>query len=118
MKSIITKKGIKMGKMSREKGKKGEREVASFLKSYGYDARRGQQFCGIEGDADVIGLPGIHIEVKRTETLKLYDAMYQSKRDAKEGEIPTVWHRKNECKWVVILDADDFMKIYKEAKDD
>lgn len=107
-----------MGRMSKEKGKRGEREIASFLKAYGYDARRGQQFCGIEGDADVIGLPGIHIEVKRTETLKLYDAMYQSKRDAKEGEIPTVWHRKNECKWVVILDADDFMKIYKEAKDD
>jgi len=107
-----------MGRMSKEKGKRGEREIASFLKAYGYDARRGQQFCGIEGDADVIGLPGIHIEVKRTETLRLYDALYQSKRDAKDGETPTVWHRKNDCKWVVILDADDFMKIYKEAKDD
>lgn len=107
-----------MGKMSREKGKKGEREVASILKFHGYDARRGQQFCGIEGDADVIGLPGIHIEVKRTETLKLYDALYQSKRDAKKGEIPTVWHRRNNCKWVVIMDAEDFLNIYKEANND
>lgn len=107
-----------MGKMSRDKGKRGEREVASMLRDYGYDGKRGQQFCGINGDADVVGLPGIHIEVKRVETLRLYDALYQSRRDAKEDEVPTVWHRKNDCEWVVILSAHDFVKMYKEAKDD
>lgn len=106
-----------MGKASRDKGKRGEREVASLLREYGYDAHRGQQFCGANGDADVIGIPGIHIEVKRTEALHLWDVMSQSKHDAREGEIPTVWHRKNDCKWVVILDAEDFIKIWKENKD-
>ena len=101
-----------MGKASREKGKRGEREVASFLKDYGYDARRGQQYAGINGDADVIGLPGIHIEVKRTERFDLYGSLSQSKRDAKDGEIPTVWHRKNNCPLVVIMDANDFMRMY------
>ena len=105
-----------MGKMSRNKGKAGEREVASFLRDYGYDARRGQQYAGIHGDADVIGLPGIHIEVKRTERLDLYGALDQSRRDAKEGELPTVWHRKNNCRLVVIIDADDFMKLYGEKQ--
>ena len=48
---------------SNQKGKKGERELAAILKSYGYeDSRRGQQYCGSNGDADVVGLPGIHIE--------------------------------------------------------
>lgn len=51
---------------SNQKGKKGERELAAILKSYGYeDSRRGQQYCGSNGDADVVGLPGIHIECKR-----------------------------------------------------
>ena len=46
-----------MGKMQREKGKRGERELAGILRDYGYNCRRGQQYCGTSGDADVIGLP-------------------------------------------------------------
>ena len=72
-----------MGKSQREKGKRGERELAGRLRDHGYDCRRGQQFCGISGDADVIGLPGIHIECKRVERLNLQEAMEQSKRDAR-----------------------------------
>lgn len=55
---------------SNRKGKEGERELANLLKSHGYDCRRGQQFCGSNGDADVVGLPGIHIECKRVEKRK------------------------------------------------
>ena len=54
-----------MGKAQREKGKRGERELAGILRDYGYNCRRGQQYCGTSGDADVIGLPDVHIEVKR-----------------------------------------------------
>ena len=103
-----------MGKMSREKGKRGERELASKLREFGYNARRGQQYCGVNGDADVVGLPGMHIEVKRTERLQLYDALNQSKRDAKSYEIPCVMYRKNNSEWVTILPLDRFMEIYRE----
>ena len=41
------------GKRSRNKGKAGERELAGVLRDYGYDCRRGQQFCGSNGDAAV-----------------------------------------------------------------
>ena len=99
---------------SRQKGCRGERELSSKLREYGYDCRRGQQYCGIQGNADIEGLPGIHIECKRVERLNLEDAMAQSKRDAREGEIPTVFHRKNNCKWLVTLDLEDFMKLYNE----
>lgn len=103
-----------MGKSSRDKGKRGERYVAQFLRDYGYDARRGQQFAGINGDADVVGLPGIHIEVKFVEKLNIVDAYDQSKRDAREGEIPTVWHKRSRCPLLVTMLADDFMKMYGE----
>lgn len=42
---------------SRSKGAVGEREVAGILRGYGYKARRGQQYSGANGDADVVGLP-------------------------------------------------------------
>lgn len=99
---------------SREKGAKGERELARKLKEYGYDCRRGQQYCGANGDADVVGLPKIHIECKRVERLNLYDAMAQAKHDARDGETPAVFHRKNHCNWLVTMELDDFIKIYRE----
>ena len=80
---------------SKQKGARGERELSSKLKEYGYETRRGQQYCGANGDADVVGLPGIHIECKRVERLNLYDAISQAKADAKNNEIPTVFHRKD-----------------------
>lgn len=104
-----------MGKSQREKGKRGERELARKLREYGYDARRGQQYCGVSGDADVIGLPGVHIEVKRTERLSLYDALSQAKSDARPGEMPIVAHRRNNCEWVVIQPLEDWIRIYCEC---
>ena len=101
-------------KNSRNKGAAGERELASKLRYYGFDTRRGQQYCGANGDADVVGLPGIHIECKRVEHLNLYNAVSQSKSDAREGELPAVFHRKNNCKWLVTMELDDWMEIYQE----
>lgn len=109
-------KGHVMGRMSRNKGKVGEREIAHILQERGYDAHRGQQFCGANGDADVVGLPGVHIEVKRTESLSLYAALEQSTNDAREGEIPVVFHRKNHQKWVAIMELDNFLNMYEEAR--
>ena len=103
------------GKMSKDKGKRGERELAKILKGFGYDTRRGQQYCGANGDADVVGLPGIHIECKRVEKLNLYDALDQAARDAKGEELPAVFHRKNDCKWIVSMYLEDWERIYKES---
>mgnify|MGYP003303482923 CR=1 FL=1 len=68
---------------------------------------------GLEGE-DVVGLDYIHIECKRVQNLNLYDAMEQSKRDSKEGQSPAVFHRKNNKKWLVTMELDDFMKLYNE----
>lgn len=97
---------------SRSKGARGERELAGILREYGYPCRRGQQYSGANGDADVVGLPGIHIEVKRRERLEIYDAIAQAVRDARENEKPAVFHRKNNCEWLVTMRLDDFMKLY------
>lgn len=106
-----------MAKNSKQKGKTGELELAKKLREHGYAVRRSVQYNGKEeeGQADLLGLPNIHIECKRTERLNLYDAVDQAKRDsAGTGNIPAVFHRKNHCDWVVILPLDEFMNLYRE----
>lgn len=98
---------------SRQKGKRGELEAAKVLKTYGYETRRGQQFSGANGDADVVGLPGIHLEIKRVEKLNISKAMQQSIQDAKDGEMPVVMHRKNRETWLVTMPLRVFMVLYK-----
>lgn len=71
---------------SREKGKRGERELAGELRRHGYDARRGQQYCGANGDADVVGLSGLHIECKRVERLVPFPVSWTVKMKKKQKE--------------------------------
>ena len=71
------------GRMSREKGKRGERYVSHLLQERGFDTSRSAQFCGKTGQAaDVVGLPHIHIEVKFQERMTLYDWMRQAVEDS------------------------------------
>ena len=103
-----------MAKNSREKGQKGELELAKILREHGYSVRRGQQYCGSNGDADVVGLPYVHIECKRVEKLNLDSAMSQARSDAREGEIPCVMHRKNYEDWKVTMLLEDWIELYRE----
>ena len=99
---------------SRNKGAAYERHVAGLFRTYNYKARRGQQFSGLNGDADVVGVPYIHIECKAVERLNLYDAIAQAKRDARKGELPVVIHKKNYCNDLVTMEFEDWIKLYTE----
>ena len=99
-----------MGRMSKNKGKRGELELSHWLTKRGHPARRGQQFQGSPDSPDVIceSLP-IHIECKRTEALRIYDALEQAQEDS---DLPgVVFHRRNSRDWLVVLDADDFLGL-------
>ena len=107
-----------MAPNSKQKGKRFELELAHRFRDHGYDARRTAQYCGNTGDAsDVVGLPGIHVEAKRQETMRLYDWMAQAKADAAaggEGRLPAVFHRKNNSEVLVTMELDAWMQIYRE----
>ena len=92
---------------SRTKGANGERELAQLLRNQGHiDARRGQQYSGLNGDADVVGLQGVHIECKRVERFTDEPALKQAERDARAGEVPVVIYRRNNERWKVVLRQD------------
>lgn len=104
---------------SRQKGAEFERKLAKLFREYGYeDSRRGCQFNGMNGDADVVGLDGVHVEAKAVENLSIYKAMEQSKRDAREGEMPVVIHKKNYKEILVTMQFDTFMKLYQKGHND
>ena len=100
---------------SKQKGKRGELEVANILKNYGYDTRRSAQYCGNTGEAaDVVGVSGLHIEVKRIESFRDEASLQQAERDAKKGELPIVFYRRSREKWKVALRMDLFMIVWNE----
>ena len=101
-----------MGRMSRQKGKRGEREAAAELGAIlGVEARRGVQYQGGPDSPDVV-LPGvpIHVEAKRVEALNVYKAIEQASADA-GGKIPLVWHRRNGKPSVLIIETSRILDL-------
>jgi len=99
---------------SKNKGKRGELQVAKMLRDQGLPARRGQQYCGIEG-VDVAGPEGYHFEVKWVEKLNVYGAMKQALEDARPGEVPVVAHKKNREEWLATMRLADLIELIKEV---
>lgn len=101
---------------SKAKGARFERHLASKFREHGFDARRTAQYCGNTGDAaDIVGLPGIHVEAKHCEAMRLYEWMSQAIRDAqKSGNIPAVFHKKNNADILVTMRLEDWMHLYRE----
>jgi Holliday junction resolvase len=91
--------------MSREKGKRGEREVAAIISDLlGVSASR--RVRQREGDSDILGVPGWCIEVKRWGSLHACEvnrawaqAVEQAQRD---GGIPALFFRANYQPWRVM----------------
>ena len=103
---------------SRNKGKKGELEIVHVLKDLGFaEVRRGQQFSGANGDADVVGIKGIHIEVKRRERTDIHNWLCQAIQDAREGELPVVFHRRNHEEWKASCRLCDFTELIKAKEE-
>lgn len=112
-------KGVKdtSGKASQRKGADGERELAAVLREYGYEIKRGGSMSFGEVP-DLVGLPGVHIEVKRCEQVRLSEWMQQAERDSqhfKDG-LPAVFHRRSREGWRVTMNLADFMRLYDRQK--
>jgi len=100
---------------SKTKGKTGELEFSRLCRSEGYETRRTAQYCGNTGEAaDIVGLPHVHVEVKRVERLNINDAMRQSIHDSDGKTIPIVAHRRNHSDWFITMRAADWFTLYRE----
>ena len=106
-----------MGKPSRDKGKRGEREFAAVLIDHGFTARRGVQYSGGVDSPDVIctELHDVHFEVKRVEKPNLKAAYAQAFQDAGIKE-PVVVTRQNGQQWMTYCSAAYFIGLQARIK--
>jgi hypothetical protein len=101
---------------SRAKGKAGELEAAHYLADlFRLPVRRGQQFRGGPDSPDVIGLRGLHVEVKRAKKLNLDAALEQSAGETATDEVPILLHRSNRKRWKLTIYADDLLRFLDAA---
>lgn len=101
-----------IGRSNRDRGAAAERQVRDLFRALGFDAvRRGHVF---DHESDVVGVPGIHIEVKYQKKPALWSWIYQSKAEAatKNDGQPVVWFRKPGENWHVIVTGKLFMEMY------
>lgn len=108
-----------MGKInSRRKGAVGERAFRDQLRDAGYcKAYRTAQFCGSTVSMDVTcpELPDIHWEVKNVESGNPYTWLDQAIRDSKRIRYPVVAHKRNNRRWIAILELRDLLDIIRRS---
>lgn len=107
---------------SRNKGKRGEREVVTLFKDFGFDARRTAQVDGgLTADVLVKEIPTAHIEVKRHASMAVFRFVDQAVEDKKEGQTPVVFIREDggggapNHGWYVVTPAKSYVGLLRGA---
>jgi hypothetical protein len=102
-----------MSTMARNKGKRGEREIADLfielmkkverkLWKSGYsDEVKRNTLQSDRGGYDLVGIPGLAIEIKRQETLNINTWWKQTLEQAKGSLMPVLIYRQNNKPWKV-----------------
>ncbi len=104
-----------MTRRERDKGRKGEREVAVIYENAGLEVR------GLEGAGDHLIVCGegsgfvLHSETKRQETARPWAWWEQATGDAPPATIPVVHFRRNRSPWLAMLAATDLALILRWA---
>ena len=91
---------------SREKHTRGHREFAALWRSHSLPPLR----CS-HGALDCSDLPQIHISVRRTERLRLDEAMVQAVLEA-QNRLPILAHRSSRQPWRITMDFSTFAILY------
>jgi len=94
---------------SRTKGAAGEREAAEFLRRFGWNARRGQQFSGSPDSPDVVSDFPFHLEIKRVQASSPMKWIEKATEDCGEEQQPCVLWRPNRKPWMAMFWAEDLL---------
>lgn len=102
-----------MGRSQQRKGRRAELELCRVLNDLGFTSVRPGEAVSFGSEPDVLGLEGVHVEVKRREGVDLNAALRQAAEDATYfGGIPAVFHRGNRQNWRVTMGLTDWLKLY------
>ena len=102
-----------MGKREQQKGRRAEIELSSILNEHGLHTRPGAP-VSFGGEPDIVGIFGIHAEIKRRENPDISAALKQAQMDSDyfgDG-IPAVFSRGNRQAWRVTMTLENWLKLY------
>ena len=107
------------GRSAQRKGREAERDLAQFLRDHGLPDAHPGAALNYGTQPDVIGLPNLHIECKRHETLELARWYEQAQQDAQRmaDGLPAVIFRQNRRPWMICLALSDYLTMT-EARPD
>lgn len=100
-----------MSKASRDKGARGERELARILTEAGFASTRNAR-NGLSTDDIAHCLPDTHVECKWSETLCIPAWWTQTMRDA-SGRVPVIAFRQSHQPWRVVTLLDHYLDLRK-----
>jgi hypothetical protein len=96
-----------MGRASRDKGQRGERQVRDLLRRCGFKAERdGSEFGDLKHN-----VPATRIEVKLCERWSIPEWLRQVEADAEPHETPVLVFRKSRGPWRVVVDAEHYFTL-------
>jgi hypothetical protein len=96
---------------SRAKGKRGEQEFINLhLRPLWPDACRNVDQFGAD-KRDCLHVGGVHWQIKRTEGLRLWQAIAQAEGEAAPGDVPVVAFRRNATPWYCSLRAETLVPL-------
>lgn len=108
-----------MSGMSRRKGTRGEQMVASIYREQGINAARVPNSGGLDTKGDLVGIPGVHAEVKMAGRIAILEWLAQAEADAPVGASPAVHFRlcsrARSTGWYVATPLDDYIDLLKRA---
>lgn len=101
-----------MSRAERDKGTRGELEVAAIFRAAGFDCDRTPNSGGlrIAGDLYGVALP-FHVEVKRQEVARPWLWMAQALAEAPADAVPLVAFRRNRSRWLALVDLEAMVAL-------
>ena len=98
-----------MSQSERQKGLRGERELANLFRDAGLNVQQLQR--NTDGHSDLLVNGRLYVESKRQERLQLWLWLRQALVGAPRGTIPVVGFRRNHDDWYVTLRATDLAEL-------
>jgi len=109
------------GRSARNKGKRGEREVANLLnKRLGFEAFKRNIMQSRQGGCDLDTELPVAIEVKRQQSLQLGRWIKQAREQGRSiNKTPVLMYRRNNEDWSILVDmtVDEFVEYLNWLKD-
>jgi hypothetical protein len=104
-----------MSASERRKGADGELEVVKIARAHGWPASRNLDQAR-DGGADIAGIAGVCLEVKRTEIAHPWNWWAQVTAAAGATQLPVVAFRRSSSPWLAIVELDELFALLRHRE--